>query len=126
MKIMKSAVSVTMRQTTATIPRDGKRHSAGSSGGFKASAFVIDASSASFIFPVRVLRVLQVPERAAAAHDGQSLEVVFGGRRGGRPFERPRVPRAFACRLSFPVRPNEVDDKAHDSSRLRDYSHRGD
>src|SRR5215510_7524053 len=103
MKIMKSAVSVTMRQTTATTPRDGKRHSAGSAGGFKASAFVIDASSVSFVFPIRILRVLQVPERAAAAHDRQNLEVVLGGRRCSRPFERPCVPRVFARRLTFQV-----------------------
>src|SRR5215813_3947208 len=117
-----------MRQITATAPREGKRHSAVSTGEFKASAFVINASSklfVSFVSPIRVLRVLQVPERATAAHNRQSLEVVLGGRRGGRPFERPRVPRVFARRLSFPVRPNEVDDKAHDSRRLRDHSHRG-
>src|SRR5215470_421119 len=100
MKIMKSAVSVTMRQITATTPRDGGLHSAGSTGGFKTSAFVNDASSVSFVFPIRILRVLQVPERAAAAHNRQSLEVVLGGRRGGRPFERPGVPRIFARRLS--------------------------
>src|SRR5262245_42577683 len=102
---MKSAASVTIRQTTATRPREGKRHSAGSAGGFNASAFVIDMSLVSFaIFPIRVLRVLQVPERAGAAHDRQSLEVVIGRRRGGRPLERPRVPRVFARRLSFQVR----------------------
>src|SRR4029453_12258908 len=39
----------------------------------------------SFIFPVRIFRVFQLPQRPAAPHLGQGLEIVFRRRRGCGP-----------------------------------------
>ncbi len=46
--------------------------------------------------PVWVLRVLQIPKRAAAAHNRQLFEIVFRRRRSGGPFEGPAVPGIVA------------------------------
>src|SRR4051812_28755175 len=46
----------------------------------------------SFILPVRVVGVLQVPEGASAVDHRDRLEVVRRGGRGRRPLEGPAVP----------------------------------
>ena len=52
----------------------------------------------SFVRPVGIVGVLQVPERAAARRHRDDLEVVGRGRRGRGPLERPGVPRVVAGR----------------------------
>ena len=54
----------------------------------------------SFVLPVRIVGMLQIPQRPAAAHHRQRREVVGGRRRGRRPLERPGVPRIVARRLA--------------------------
>src|SRR5262249_50961079 len=119
MKIVNIADSVTIKQATATLRREGNRHSAGFTGIVKASSLVIGVSSfielaisnwlrrsckTLLVLPVRVFRVFQVPERAAAVNFGQRFKVVFRRRRGRGPFGRPGVPRIITRPLPFSQR----------------------
>ena len=71
-----------------------------------------------FKFPIRVFGMLQVPERAAAAHFRKLFEVVFRWRRGGSPLERPCIPGVVPGDLSFPGQPDHVYDKDNGADSL--------
>ena len=68
----------------------------------RGQACALDSSAACviFVFPIRVVRMFQVPQRPAAADGRDLLEVVGRRRRGRRPFQRPGVPRIVAGRLA--------------------------
>src|SRR5690606_2791337 len=101
MKVQKKADSLAMNAAIPTRPRDGAtrpcegRGSAGMTGG-EADCVVIVLTCFSLVAPVRVLGMLEIPQRAPARHLGQLGEVVRGRRRGHRPLKRPRVPRVVA------------------------------
>src|SRR2546430_7304111 len=67
-KIVNIADSVTISQATATLRRDGNCHAAGAAARGREALLSIGSSSCLLVLPVRVFRVFQVPERAAAAH----------------------------------------------------------
>src|SRR6185369_15416277 len=96
--------SVTMRQSIPTLRFEGSFHSV-AAGNVCAVAVVM-----SFVFPVRIVRMLQVPERTAASHHGKLFKVIAGRRRRGGPFQRPGVPRIVARLLSFPQGTKASDD----------------
>src|SRR5438128_11630432 len=55
-----------MSQATATLRRDGNCHAAGVAARGREALLSIGSSSCLLVLPVRVFRVFQVPERAAA------------------------------------------------------------
>src|SRR5262245_25570854 len=101
------ADSVTIKQITAILRREGNRHSTGFTGIVRTFSLVIGVSSfvsRLLVLPVRVFRVFQVPERSAAAHFGRRFKVVFRRWRSRGPFERPGVPRVITRPLPFAQR----------------------
>src|SRR5258707_14691007 len=95
-------------------------------GGFNASALVMDSFSDSLVFPIRIFRMFQVPERAGAEHCGNGLEVVLRRRRRGGPLERPRIPRVITRLLAVARRPKNVPRQAGGAGDLKDDSDGGD
>ena len=63
------------------------------------------------VLPIGVFRMFQVPQRPAAVDGRDFFEVVRRRRRGGRPFQRPGVPRIVARRLAVPQRDDQVVDE---------------
>ena len=51
-----------------TRPRDGKAPSVGSAWEVRAVALIIARLSGSFVAPIRIVRVLQIPEWPTALH----------------------------------------------------------
>src|SRR5262245_22297665 len=70
--------------------------------------------------------MFQIPQRTAAPHLRQDLEVVFRRRRGRGPLERPCVPGIIASRLSMPQRPQEIDHQAANAGGLKESPNRRD
>src|SRR5438270_6505141 len=92
--MVKMADSAVIRQAMATMPREGSYHSA--------SVFVCCSGTVAIVSSInrmrllecriRIFRMLQIPQRAAARHLRLDGEVVRGRRRGRGPFEGPRIP----------------------------------
>src|SRR6266849_5689139 len=103
MKMTKIAASAAIKPYIPTRPREGRFHVTSAAGMKSAAAMLVTAwvmgTTPSFVFPIRVFRMFQVPQRAAAPHDRDGFEVVFGRRRGGGPLERPRIPRIASSAL---------------------------
>src|SRR5262249_33818609 len=95
-KIVNIADSVTISQATATLRRDGNCHAADVAARGRGALLSIGPSSCLLVLPIRVFGVFQVPERAAAAHYRQRLEVVLRRRRGRGPSERAGDPGVIA------------------------------
>src|SRR5262245_55893718 len=71
-----------------------------------------------FVLPIRVIRVLQVPERPAAADGRDRLEVVTRRRRRRGPLQRPGVPRVVARRSAVAQRGEHVVDENGEARHL--------
>ena len=75
--------------------------------------------------------MLDVPERTPAADDWNTGKIVFGGRRGGGPFEGPGVPGIVACRRALEhgieeiadknKRPNNLEENADGDDEIPDF-----
>src|SRR6516225_7354444 len=72
----------------------------------------------SFVFPIRIVRMLHVPERPATVDGRHFLEVVRRRRRCRRPFQSPGLPWIVARRLAFPQRNHNVVGKNQKARRL--------
>src|SRR5262249_61955048 len=72
----------------------------------------------SLVLPVRVVGVLEVPQRPPAAHLRDLLEVVPRRRRRRHPLQRPGVPRVVAGPLAVPQRPEDVEDEQREARHL--------
>src|SRR5262245_10949367 len=70
--------------------------------GGSAARTATSVSALVLILPVRVVGVLDVPQRSPASHHGDLLEVVRRRRRRRRPLQRPGVPRVVAGHLAVP------------------------
>src|SRR5215831_654051 len=114
-KIVNIADSVTISQATAALRRDGNCHSAGVAARGIDALLSIGHSSCLFVLPIRVFWVFQVPERAAAAHHRQRLEVVLRWRRGRGPFERPGVPGVIARQRTAAPRDEQIGDETEET-----------
>ena len=57
----------------------------------------------SFVLPVRIVGMLEVPQRAAAAHHRIGREVIRRRRRGRGPLQRPRIPWIVAGLVAVKV-----------------------
>src|SRR5437867_6745914 len=67
--------------------------------------------------PLRILRVLLVPERVASMHNGYLLEIVVRRRRRDRPFQRAPIPRVMAGCLPASQAVDEIDYENENGSR---------
>src|SRR5271168_961198 len=120
---MNIALSATMRQAIPTRPREiegaGSRSNEGTAVGM-----LMKSLGSLFVAPVRIRRMLYVPQRPAAPDLGYSTKIVGRGRRGGGPFERPGIPRIAARDGSVLKRPNDVEYKNRQGGALKERSHR--
>src|SRR5215470_14400446 len=103
MKMTKIADSAAISENIPTRPRDGRFQSTSAAGMLGANWLI--GMIPSFVFPVGVVRMFQVPKRAAALYLRDGGEVVFRRRRRGGPLERPGIPRIASCALTPKVRP---------------------
>src|SRR5262249_3259965 len=65
----------------------------------------LDAGSvcelSSFVFPIRIGRMFDVPKRATAFDCGNLSEIIFRWRRGRGPLKSPGIPRIIAGGTAF-------------------------
>src|SRR5215467_14753922 len=80
----------------------------------------------SFIFPVRIFRMLQIPQLAGAAHLWQGLKVVLRRRRGCGPLQCPGIPRVITRRCPAAQRPQYVGHQAANARDLKESPNRRD
>src|SRR4030095_12928940 len=106
--MVKIAASAMIRQTIPTRPREGSVHGVSITG--KATGGPLTGQSL-FVFPVRIFRMLDIPQRPAASDLQQDGEIVNRRRRGDGPFERPCVPRIAAGGPASEIRPDQVIDE---------------
>src|SRR5499427_7389575 len=125
-KIVNIADSVMISQATAILRRDGNCHAAGVAARGREALLSIGPSSCLLVLPIRVFWVFQVPERTAAAHHRQRLEVILRRRRGRGPFERPGVPGVIARRRTAAQRDEQIDDETEETQSLEECADRGD
>src|SRR5262249_51453349 len=104
------AASPAIRQNIPTRPRAGSVHGLSAMGMVAGSVLIlflynskITAREASFVLPVRILRMLDIPQRASASYLRQNREVVVGWRRRNCPLEGPRIPRVIARAAALKV-----------------------
>src|SRR5215469_18813668 len=108
--MVKNALSVMISAIIPARPRDGITHGSAMGGG----AFIVWVIAPIFIcsplliLPIRVSGMLQIPEGTATMNRRYLREIVLGRRRRRGPFERPRIPRIFACRPACRQRPYNV------------------
>src|SRR5262245_49106119 len=76
----------------------------------------------SLMGTVRVVGVLEIPERPAAADDGYDFEVVGRRWRGRGPLERPGVPGVGAGERPRAQRPHDVHHEDDDPGDLQRYA----
>src|ERR1700761_770847 len=90
-----------MANKTASVTISIAMPGAPRSGNFQSRAIVRASTGTTFWLaiapfllelPVRIVWMLQIPKRPAAANNRDLFEVVFRRRRRGGPFERPGVP----------------------------------
>src|SRR6516165_3960570 len=125
--MVKMAASPAIRQNIPTRPREGSTHGRSATGIVAGSVLMlflynskIATREASLVFPVRILRMLDVPQRPAAPHLRQNREVVVGWRRRSCPLERPRIPGIVARQAALKVRPHEITDETQNSGGLEE------
>src|SRR5215471_5324027 len=121
------AASPAIRQNIPTRPREGSTHGLSATGIVAGSVlmfFLYNSKNAtrdaSLVLPVRIFRMLDVPQWPAAPHLRQNREVVVGGRRRSCPLERPRIPRIVARQAALKVRPHQIKDEAQYSGGLEE------
>src|SRR5262250_407501 len=121
------AASPAIRQNIPTRPREGSTHGLSATGIVAGSVlmfFLYNSKNAtreaSLVFPVRIFRMLDVPQRPAAPHLRQDREVVVGRWRRSCPLERPRIPRVVVRAPSLKVRPHQIPDKTQYSRGLEE------
>src|SRR5580704_18998153 len=108
-----------------TRPLRGRVSLQGTAGvGIVVVAAAITRCSGSFVLPVRIVRMFQVPQRAAAADYRRRRKVVLGRRRSRRPFERPRVPGIVTGYIARAKRAHDVDYEKQHTDALHQRSDR--
>src|SRR6202453_941403 len=116
--MVKIADSAAIRADIPTRPRLGSLHSNSVRGVVK--DVVLMARIPSFVSPVGIIRMLEIPERTTALDRGNGREVVFWWRRIRGPFKSPRIPRIAPGNLAAEVRPDKISQEDQDSSGLEE------
>src|ERR1700686_4897823 len=119
--MVKIAASAAIRARIPTRPRAGGFHSS------RAGRFIVVAPTIVFIalvpllvFPVRIVRMLKIPERAPAFHRRNDGEFVCGRRRIRGPFDCPSVPWITARSFPLKIRPQQVSDENYGAQHLKE------
>src|SRR6266496_4051929 len=133
--MVKMALSAMIRQVMPTTPLEGLQSALDSSGtapaplfskGIVAVVAFIECSLMSFVFPIRVARVLDVPKRPAT-FDGRNFgKMIFRRWRTRGPFECPGIPGIVSSRSPFAQRQKNVhykDERADDLECHADRAH---
>src|SRR5213593_686348 len=121
------ADSAMMREAIPTFPRYGRRHASGVSRAGVVIAFVaLIALSLSLVAAVRVFRMFQIPQRTAAGNCRNRSKVVRRWRGAYGPFESPCIPGIIPCRVSLPIRNDEVRYKHQNGDALNECADRDD
>src|SRR5580704_14912849 len=107
--MVKMASSAAIKESIPTRPREGSTHGCSIVDG--TDEMLLKSLSSSLVLPVRIFRVLDVPERPPAFDNGNFGKVVFHGGRTRGPFERPRVPRIIPSGLALETRPKQISDE---------------
>src|SRR6267378_1826836 len=118
--MVKIAASAAIRAYIPTRPRAGSFHSSSGGGSVVDVAFITLAPL--LVLPVRIVRMLKIPERAAALDGWDGIEVVCRRRRIRGPFERPRIPRIISSGFATVVGPEQVSQEDQDPSGLEENS----
>src|SRR4051812_43695963 len=74
----------------------------------------------SFVLPIRILRMLEIPKWTTAFDCWDHGEVICRWRRGYGPLERPGVPRIAAHSFALEVRPHEIHHENHGAQCLKE------
>src|SRR6266851_9499600 len=117
--MVKIAASAAIRAHIPTRPRAGSFHS--SSGGSVVDVAFITLAPL-LVLPVRIVRMLKVPERAAALDGWDGVEVVCGRRRIRGPFESPGIPRITSSGFSPEIGPEQVSQEDQNPGSLEEDS----
>src|SRR5437016_7399400 len=116
--MVKIAASAAIRQTIPTRPRAGRSQSN------LPSAMVLDGAfitvSPLFVIPIRISRMLKVPERAAALDGRDGMEVVCRRRRIRGPLECPGVPRITSRGFAPEIGPEQVSQEDQNPGSLEE------
>src|SRR5271155_4518421 len=113
--MVKIAASAAIRAPIPTRPRLGL-HSTSRGGSVK--DVVLIARAPLLVFPVRIIRMLKIPERSATLDRRNDKEVVGGRRRIRGPFERPGVPGITSSGLAAEIRPEQVPQEDQNPGSL--------
>src|SRR6266851_5940689 len=117
--MVKIAASAAIRAHIPTRPRAGSFHS--SSGGSVVDVAFITLAPL-LVLPVRIVRMLKVPERTAALDGWDGVEVVCRRRRIRGPFESPRIPRIVSSGFATVVGPEQVSQEDQNRGSLEENS----
>src|SRR5258707_13672488 len=113
------ALCAIVRQVMPTTAFEGLQSALDSSGtasvaaplvskGIVAVVAFIECSLMSFVFPIRVARVLDVPKRPATFNGRNFGKIMFRRRRTRGPFECPGIPGIVSSRSPFAQRQKNV------------------
>src|SRR6476646_5344517 len=116
---MKIADSAAMRETIPTRPREGSSH--GSSAPGMVIGVALIALSSLLVPPVRIFRVLEIPERPPTSDRWNQREVICGRRRGRGPLECPGIPWIAPCTLAAEVGHEQVSNEDQYAGGLKDH-----
>src|ERR1700686_715108 len=118
--MVKIAASAVIRLYIATCPRAGRSHSSSAVTG--GTVVVLITPAPLFVLPVRIIRMLKVPEGAAALDRWYEGEVVCRRRRLSGPFESPGIPWIASSRFAAKIRPDQVSQEDQDPRSLEENS----
>src|SRR5271166_4956157 len=100
--MVKIADSAAIRQNMATGPRSGT---------VQVDSEAVIKRALLFVLPIRIVRMLEVPQRATAVNGWDRREIVDRRRRTCGPFQSPRVPWIISRNLAPKVGPQQVVDE---------------
>src|ERR1700739_1125710 len=116
--MVKIADSAAIRADIPTRPRLGSRHSSSVRDSVK--DVVVMALAPSFVLRVRVVRMLNIPERAPTLDRWNVAVFIRRGRRIRGPFQSPRIPGVASGGFATVVRPEQVTQKHHKPGGLEE------
>src|SRR6202790_3773321 len=118
--MVKIAASAAIRANIATLPRSGSSHSSCGAGSVVDIAFITLAPL--LVLPIRIVRMLKVPERTETLYLWNRSEVINMRRRMRGPSDSPRIPRIVSSGFATKIRPDQVSQKHKDPGGLEENS----
>src|SRR5215471_7137933 len=119
------ALSAMIKHSIPTMPLEGVHAEFGSKETVAVVPFMIFGFG-SFVFPVRISRVLYVPKWPATFNHWNFSEIVFRRRRTGAPLKRPRIPRIVSGRPPLARGSEKVEEENEDPNCLKEDAHSDD